>query len=71
VRLATLPLLNLYLFHQVLQSADELDESLLPQWDDNPPYQEPKLADTTKEACFIKNLEDIMFGCCMQQEKES
>ncbi|KAF9229093.1 hypothetical protein BS17DRAFT_762811 [Gyrodon lividus] len=58
-----MPLPNSYLFCKALQGGDELDESQLPQWDSDPPYQEPEPVDTIEEAWFTKNLEKESRRC--------
>ncbi|KAN0087821.1 hypothetical protein V8E55_006442 [Tylopilus felleus] len=53
-----------------MQSADALDESELSLWNGDPPYDQPGAADTFEEACFTRNLVDVMFGHRMRLEQQ-
>ncbi|KIJ20749.1 hypothetical protein PAXINDRAFT_66540, partial [Paxillus involutus ATCC 200175] len=70
VKLATTPFPDTFLFHEVLCSADALDETDLPLWDTDPPYLQPQPVDSEEEARFTRNLIDIMSGRRMRLEKE-
>ena len=51
------------LFLEAAQSADALDESELPGWEKDPPYNaEPAL--TPDEQIFTGNLVNVMLGKC-------
>ncbi|KAG1896267.1 uncharacterized protein F5891DRAFT_1193273 [Suillus fuscotomentosus] len=58
------------LFRCTSQSADNLDESELPQWDNNPPYAMPPPSDTPAEVRFTENLVQVMHGHNSRLEKE-
>lgn len=70
INLATTSLPDSYLYHCASQSADNLDESELPQWDINPPYATPHPSDTAAEARFTENLVQVMHGRNSRLEKE-
>jgi len=57
-----MPLLMSNLFHEALHSADALDESDLHLWEQEPPYNYPEPIMTAHEACYTKNLVDVLFG---------
>ena len=60
---ATICLPTSPLFLEVAQSANALDESELPGWEKDPPYNaEPAL--TPDEQIFTGNLVDVMLGQC-------
>lgn len=67
VELALLPLPDSRLFREALQSADYLDETELPQWDQEPPY--PPSPYTADYANFTKNLVDVMNGRRLRMER--
>jgi hypothetical protein len=71
VKLATTPFPDTFLFREVLRSADALDETDLPLWDTDPPYQQPQPVDSEEEAQFTRNLIDVMSGRRMRLEKEA
>ena len=57
------------LFLEVTQSADALDESKLPSWENDPPYNaEPD--STPDEQIFTCNLVDVMLGRCSRLSDE-
>ncbi|KAG2125360.1 uncharacterized protein EDB93DRAFT_1258224 [Suillus bovinus] len=70
INLATTSLPDSYLYRCASQSADNLDESELPQWDINPPYATPHPSDTAAEARFTENLVQVMHGRNSRLEKE-
>ena len=57
------------LFLEVAQSADALDESELPGWEKDPPYN-AKPALTLDEQIFTDNLVDVMLGQCSRLSDE-
>ncbi|KAG2088053.1 uncharacterized protein F5147DRAFT_542146, partial [Suillus discolor] len=71
INLATTDLPDTYLFQQASQSADNLDESDLAQWDVNPPYHAPRPLDTPAEVCWTQNLVQVIHGrrCRMEREE--
>ena len=57
------------LFLEATQSADALDESELPSWEKDPPYNaEPD--STLNEQLFTRNLVDVMLGRCSRLSDE-
>ncbi|KAG2114307.1 uncharacterized protein F5147DRAFT_770285 [Suillus discolor] len=70
INLAVTSLPDGELFHLTSQSADNLDESELPQWDNNPPYTMPPPSDTRAEVRFTENLVQVMHGRNSHLEKE-
>ena len=57
------------LFLEATQSADALDESELPSWENDPPYNaEPD--STPDEQIFTRNLVDVMLGRCSRLSDE-
>jgi hypothetical protein len=59
-----------YLFQQASQSADNLDESDLAQWDVDPPYHVPHPLNTPAETRWTQNLVQVVHGRCSRMEKE-
>ena len=59
---ATMSLPTLPLFLEAAQSADALDESDLPQWEEAPPYSYAEPDSTPQEEMFTRNLVDVMLG---------
>ena len=57
------------LFLEATQSADALDKSELPSWENDPPYNaEPD--STPDEQIFTRNLVDVMLGRCSRLSDE-
>ena len=67
--LATMPLPMSNIFHEVSHSADALDESDLHLWEQELPYKYPEPIMTTHEACYTKNLVDVLFSQCWRLAK--
>lgn len=70
INLAIKDLPDTYLFRQALQSANNLDESDLAQWDADPPYHAPQPLDTPAEARWTQNLIQVVHGRRSRMEKE-
>ncbi|KAG1860601.1 hypothetical protein C8R48DRAFT_590955, partial [Suillus tomentosus] len=70
INLARADLPDTYLFQQASQSADNLDESDLAQWDIDPPYHTPRPLDTPAEARWTENLVQVIHGRRFRMEKE-
>ncbi|KIN93739.1 hypothetical protein M404DRAFT_170382 [Pisolithus tinctorius Marx 270] len=50
------------LFLEAARSADALDESDLPRWEEDPPYMDSEPDSTLQEERFTQNLIDVMLG---------
>jgi hypothetical protein len=58
------------LFKLALKSADELDESDLAQWDQDPPYVIAEDQDTPSEIRWTARLQEVMHGRRLRQQRE-
>lgn len=65
------PLPTSPLFSEATQSADSLDESELPRWEEEPPYMGTEPDSTPQEEKFTHNLFDVMLGWCTRLAKEA
>ncbi|KAG2144306.1 hypothetical protein DEU56DRAFT_754356 [Suillus clintonianus] len=70
INLATTSLPDSDPFYCASQSADNLDESELPQWDSNLPYAIPHPSNTPAVVQFTENLVQVMHGHNSHLEKE-
>jgi hypothetical protein len=68
--LALLELPDSTLFREALASADNLDESEMPQWDQDPPYLPPEYpTNTIDEEAYTKKMVDVMNGRRLRLER--
>ena len=68
---ATVPLPTSPLFSEAAHSADGLDESELPRWEEEPPYMGAKSDSTPQEEQFTRNLFDVMLERRARLAKEA
>jgi len=68
---ATVPLPTSPLFSEAAHSADGLDESELPRWEEEPPYMGAESDSTPQEEQFTRNLFDVMLGRRARLAKEA
>jgi hypothetical protein len=68
--MALRPLPTSYLFRQALESADNLDETGLEEWDHPPPYQSPPPSDMPSDRNYTLRLIDVLDGCRLRIYQE-
>ena len=71
ITLANEPLPDSNLFQLAAKSREELDESKLVHWNQDPPYLQPEPINTIAEKQFTKNLVDIITNRWIHLEKEA